>query len=79
VLVAQPPFQPADTEQLSLRDHLAALLDRGVRVDPTHKQIARDRAVWRIRVRRADGTVVDGVAEAAFTGNRLASLRLGPA
>jgi NTE family protein len=78
-LVAQPPFGVAEAERLSPREHLAALLDRGVRVDPTHKQIARDRAVWRIRVRRADGTVVDGLAEAGFSGNRLTGLRLGPA
>jgi NTE family protein len=79
VLTTQPPFRVADAERIPLREHLAGLLDQGVRIDPTRKQIARDRATWRIRVQHADGTVIDGVAEAAFAGARIAGLRLGPA
>ena len=78
VVAAQPPFRQG--EDVPLHEHLAALLEDGVQADLTHKQIARDGATWRVRVRRGDGTQVDGVAEVAFgAGSRIAGLRLGPA
>jgi NTE family protein len=78
VLISEPPFPASDAGRVRLRDYVESVLDQEVRIDPTRKQIARDRVTWRIRMRTGDGTVSEGVAEAAITGNRISGLRLGP-
>ena len=78
VLVSEPPFPVHDGGPVRLRDYLVALLDQGVRIDSNHKQIAHDRATWRVRVHDGDGIVSEGVSEAAFAGDRISGLRLGP-
>lgn len=78
VLVAEPPFPVHDGARVRLRDYLVGVLDEGVRIDSNHKQVARDRVTWRVRVRDGDGAVTEGVAEAVFAGNRISGLRLGP-
>ncbi len=53
-------------------------LTAGVHVDPTRKQVARDRVTWRVRAYR-DGPAarVQGRAEAEFRAGRITTLRLG--
>jgi hypothetical protein len=55
------------------------LLSAGVRVDLTHKLLARERVTWTLRTRGEHGeTDPSGQAEAEFRGGKVASLRLGP-
>jgi len=77
LLVSAPPFPAGDAGRVPLRDYLESVVDKEVRIDPTRKQIARDRVTWHIRMRKDDGTVVEGVAEATITGNRISDIRLG--
>lgn len=50
----------------------------GLRLDLTHKQVARERVVWAVRLRReGDGPDLPGVAEAEFEDGRVTRLHLG--
>ncbi len=78
-LVAEAPFAPGThrgPRQLRrfVEDQLFALTG----VDPTRKQVARDRVVWTVRG-RADGEEAarSGRAEAEFRDGRIARLRVG--
>jgi NTE family protein len=80
-LVSAPPFP--DRGRLRgrrelgqfVRQHLTASLH----VDPTRKQVARDRVTWTVRTHRDDpAAVILGRAEAEVSAGRIASLRLGP-
>ena len=48
-----------------------------IRIDPVRKQIAEDRVTWSIRM-RANGSVIEGLAEAEIGSDGVSSLRLGP-
>ncbi len=49
-------------------------------LDLTRKQIAGERVVWTVRKGRQDrGPRIEGQAEAVFRGERIVSVRLGPA
>jgi NTE family protein len=80
-LVSAPPFP--DLGRLRgrrelgrfVRQHLTASLH----VDPTRKQVARDRVTWTVRAYRDDpAAAVQGHAEAEISAGRIRFLRLGP-
>jgi len=78
-LVSAPPFTDyrhqgsGPTRQL-VQEQLSA----GVRMDLTHKLIARERVTWTLRKRdEQDGTDPHGQAEAQFRDGKITSLRLG--
>ena len=52
-------------------------LTTGVQVDPTRKQVARDRVTWTVRASRDGGEPILGRAEAELRSGRVATLRLG--
>jgi NTE family protein len=79
-LVSEPPFP--DRGRLRgrreigrfVRQHLTA----GLHIDPTRKQVARDRVTWTVRASRDDpATTVRGTAEAELLAGRITALRLG--
>jgi NTE family protein len=79
-LASAPPFPDRGTlrgrRQLQrfVREHLTADLH----VDPTRKQVARDRVAWTVRAYRDDPAErVQGRAEAEFRAGRITTLRLG--
>ena len=79
-LVSAPPFPDRGSLRgrrrigRFVREHLTADLH----VDPTRKQVARDRVTWTVRARR-DGPAapVTGRAEAEFRAGEITALRLG--
>ena len=79
-LVSGPPFPDRGSLRgrrrigRFVREHLTADLH----VDPTRKQVARDRVTWTVRARR-DGPAapVTGRAEAEFRAGEITALRLG--
>ena len=52
-------------------------LTTGVHVDPTRKQVARDRVTWTVRASRDGSAPILGRAEAEFRSGQVAALRLG--
>lgn len=80
-LVSEPPFTRPGRHRGSgpARQFVQEQLSAGVRMDLTHKLIARDRVTWTLR-RRNDpaGTHPPGQAEAQFRDGKVTSLRLGP-
>ena len=79
-VVSAPPFTAAGPLRghAEIRPFVDRHLARTVRVDPTRKQVARDRVTWSVRVRRRGGATGEGRAEAAFRDGRVAALALGP-
>lgn len=80
-LVSAPPFTRAGRHRGSAatRQFLQEQLSAGVRMDLTHKLIARDRVTWTLRLRGdSAGTDLSGQAEAEFRDGKVTSLRLGP-
>jgi NTE family protein len=78
-LVSAPPFPDrgrlrgkAQIGQF-VREHLTTDLH----VDPTRKQVARDRVTWTVRASRNGGVPVLGLAEAELRAGRVTALRLG--
>jgi NTE family protein len=79
-LVSEPPFPDRGSLRgrrridRFVREHLTADLQ----IDPTRKQVARDRVTWTVRADR-DGPAapVKGRAEARFRAGSITSLRLG--
>ena len=54
-------------------------LSAGVRVDLTHKLVARERVTWTLQARSdLPGPDLHGQAEAGFRDGKVVSLRLGP-
>ncbi len=80
VLVTEPPFPAWNGAGAAadLRGYIAMLMDGGIRIDSTRKQIAQAQVTWTIRMRAAEAAAVEGVAVAEFSGARLSALRLGP-
>ena len=80
-LVSEPPFSRPGRHRGSgpARQFVQEQLSAGVRMDLTHKLIARDRVTWTLG-RRNDpaGTHPPGQAEAQFRDGKVTSLRLGP-
>ncbi|MGH3234021.1 MAG: nuclear transport factor 2 family protein, partial [Streptosporangiaceae bacterium] len=79
-LVSEAPFPSQGSHRGSeqvgqfVRRHLSA----GVRMDLTHKQVARERVTWTVRARRhRGGTDLHGLVEAQFRSGQVARLRLG--
>jgi NTE family protein len=79
-LVSAPPFPDRGSlrgrQQIGrfVREHLTADL----RVDPTRKQVARDRVTWTVHAYRDDpAAAVRGRAEAELRAGRVTALRLG--
>jgi NTE family protein len=62
-----------------VRTFVADILARGVRVDPTRKQVARNRVAWTVRMPADPGSPGrrKGVVEAEFQGGSIIALRLG--
>jgi NTE family protein len=79
-IVSSAPFPDRGTYRglQEIRAFVLEHLGRDVRVDPTRKQIARDRVAWSVRVYR-DGLAdrVEGVAEAEFREGKVKTFLLG--
>jgi NTE family protein len=62
-----------------VRTFVADILARGVRVDPTRKQVARNGVAWTVRMPADAGSPGrrKGVVEAEFQGGSIIVLRLG--
>ncbi|MBV9944308.1 MAG: patatin-like phospholipase family protein [Solirubrobacterales bacterium] len=62
--------------------HVNAFIDQHLSsaiIDPTRKQVARDRVVWTVKTSsKSSGARTRGVAEIALRGGRITSLTLGP-
>lgn len=80
VLVCEPPFPAWEGggDFAGLRKLVEATFEQDIAIDPTHKQVARDRATWSIRMCDGDGPATRGEAEVTFTGARIDGIRLGP-
>ena len=79
-LVSAPPFP--DRGSLRGKDRIGEFvrqhLTTGLEVDPTRKQVARERVTWTVKAYRGgDDAPVLGRAEAAFRAGRVTALRLG--
>jgi NTE family protein len=78
-LVSLPPFP--DRGRLSgkaeIRQFVRQHLTKGLHVDPTRKQVARDRVTWTVRAQRDGGEPVLGQAEAELRAGQVTALRLG--
>jgi NTE family protein len=74
-LVSAPPFPDRGRRGIRrfVREHLTADLH----IDPTRKQVARDRVTWTVRAYRDGSAPVQGRAEAEFRAGRITALRLG--
>jgi len=80
-LVSAPPFTGHRRHRGSgpARQFVQEQLSAGVRMDLTHKLIARERVTWTLRKRDEQaGTDLPGQAEAQFQEGKITSLRLGP-
>ena len=80
-LVSAPPFSAPGRHRGfgPVRQLVQELLSAGVRVDLTHKLVARERVTWTLRTRNDHpGTDLHGQAEAQFRDGKITSLRLGP-
>jgi NTE family protein len=81
-LVCAPPFSPEGSYRglEQVRQFVQGQLSRGVRMDLTHKQVAREGVTWTIRT-RADRQEDDrhGCAEAEFRSGKVARLRIAAA
>lgn len=80
-LECAPPFSPKGSYRgpEQVRQFVQGQFSRGVRMDLTHKHVARERVTWTIRT-RADGREDDlhGSAEAEFRSGKVARLRISP-
>jgi len=79
--VSAPPFTEHRRHRGSgsARQFVQEQLSAGVRMDLTHKLIARERVTWTLRKRdEQTGTDLPGQAEAQFQDGKITSLRLGP-
>jgi NTE family protein len=79
-LVSAPPFP--DQGRLRGKDQIGQFvrqhLTAGLHVDPTRKQVARDRVTWTVRaVQDGGGPPVLGRAEAELRAGRVTALHLG--
>jgi NTE family protein len=80
-LVSAPPFtgQGSHRGPGQARQFVRKQLSAGVRMDLTHKLLARERVTWTLRTRNdRPGTDLHGQAEAQFRDGKVTSLRLGP-
>ena len=80
-LVAAPPFSGPGRHRGSeqVRQFVQKQPPAGVRVDLTHKLVARERVTWTLQVRSdLPGPDLHGQAEAEFRDGKVVSLRLGP-
>jgi NTE family protein len=80
-LVSALPFtgQGSHRGPGQVRQFVQKQLSAGVRVDLTHKLVARERVTWMLRTRGdRPGTDLHGQAEAEFRDGKVTSLRLGP-
>jgi len=80
-LASASPFSQQGTHRGfdQVRQFVQKQLSAGVRVDLTHKQVARERVTWTLRTRNDRfGIDLSGQAEAEFQDGRVTSLRLGP-
>lgn len=81
-LVCAPPFsQPGSYRGLDqVRQFVQRQLTRRIRLDLTHKHVARERVTWTIRARvDSYGNDLHGYAEAGFRSGKVATLRIAAA
>jgi NTE family protein len=80
-LVSSVPFPDHGTYRgkEEIRTFVLEHLGRNVRVDPTKKQVARNRVAWTVRAYRDEDPIdrTEGVAEAEFREGKVKALRLG--
>jgi NTE family protein len=80
-LVSSAPFPNRGTYRgkEEIRTFVLEHLGRNVRVDPTKKQVARNRVAWTVRAYRDEDSIdrTEGVAEAEFREGKVKALRLG--
>ena len=80
-VVSAPPFTEHRRHRGfgPARQFVQEQLSAGVRMDLTHKLIAREQVTWTLRKRDEQaGTDLPGQAEAQFQDGKITSLRLGP-
>jgi NTE family protein len=80
-LVSAPPFtgQGSHRGSQQVREFVQKQLSADIRLDLTHKQVARERVTWTVRARDGrQGTDLYGQVEAEFRSGKVAALRLGP-
>ena len=80
-LVSAPPFTAPGSHRgaRQVRQAVRKQLSADVRLDLTHKLVARERVAWTLRARDdRPGPDLQGRAEATFRGGKVTSLRLGP-
>src|SRR5262249_28443532 len=80
-LISAPPFTGHRNHRGSgpARQFVQEQLSAGVRMDLTHKLIARERVTWTLRRRSEQaGADLSGQAQAEFQDGKITSLRLGP-
>src|SRR5262249_21334579 len=80
-VMSMPPFTGHRSHRGSgpARQFVQEQLSAGVRMDLTHKLIAREQVTWTLRRRDEQaGTDLSGQAQAQFQGGKITSLRLGP-
>ena len=80
-LVSAPPFTGPGRHRGSgpVRQFVQELVSAGIRMDLTHKLVAREQVIWTLRTRDADGAIdLSGQAQAKFRDGKITSLRLGP-
>src|SRR5919107_242843 len=79
-IFSSAPFANGGTYKGSrgVRTFVTDILARGVRVDPTRKQVARNGVAWTIRAATAEEPTnrVEGVVEAQFRDGKIKALRL---
>ncbi len=78
-LVVEAPFtgQGTHTGSAAIRRFVGERLAADVRLDLNHKQVARERVTWSVRVRREGLDDLHGRAEATLVDGRVTVLRLG--
>jgi NTE family protein len=79
-LVSGPPFPDRGSlrGKAQIRQFVRQHLTAGLHVDPTRKQVARDRVTWTVRTYRDDpADRVQGRAQAELRDGRVTSFRLG--
>ncbi|MCW0213723.1 MAG: patatin-like phospholipase family protein [Pseudonocardia sp.] len=79
-LTSESPFPPWDSSERDpgkIHGFVTELLERGIRIDSSRKQIAGDHVTWTMRLRDEEAQSFEVVAEAEFSGRLISGIRLG--
>jgi hypothetical protein len=78
-IISEPPFlrQGKHHGVSAIRQFVDQQLSGTIRLDLTHKQVARERVTWALRLRQHGDVDSVGQAEAEFVAGKVTELRLG--